>query len=79
MKKINYFLLLLFSITTNAQTIPVGENISLDQQLTNINQSSVSSGIIYERVMQIANIYNLIQLRLLTQQILITLNKLWMK
>ncbi len=58
MKKINYFLLLLLSITTNAQTIPVDENISLDQQLTNINQSSVRSGIIYERVMQIANIYN---------------------
>jgi hypothetical protein len=59
MKKINYFLLLLlFCITTNAQTIPVGENITLDQQLTNVNQTSVSSGIIYERVMQIANIYN---------------------
>ena len=41
-----------------AQTIPAGESITLDQQLTNINQTSVKSGIIYERVMQIANIYN---------------------
>nr|WP_294774091.1 T9SS type A sorting domain-containing protein [uncultured Flavobacterium sp.] len=59
MKKIYYFLLasLLF-FEANSQTIPAGENISLDQQLSNISQTSVTSGIIYERVIQIANIYN---------------------
>lgn len=41
-----------------AQTTPTGENISLDQQLSNINQSSVSSGIIYERTLQLSNLYN---------------------
>lgn len=59
MKKFYYFLLasLLF-MEANSQTIPAGENISLDQQLSNISQTSVTSGIIYERVIQIANIYN---------------------
>ena len=49
---------MLFSIATHAQTIPAGENISLDQQLNNISQTSVTSGIIYERVIPIANLYN---------------------
>lgn len=42
----------------NAQNLPSGEDISLDQQLSNINQSSVTSGIIYERVIPAANLYN---------------------
>ena len=59
MQKFYYFLLgMLFSIATHAQTIPAGENISLDQQLNNISQTSVTSGIIYERVIPIANLYN---------------------
>lgn len=59
MQKINYFLwVVLFSLVTHAQISPIGENISLDQQLTNISQSSVTSGIIYERVIPVANLYN---------------------
>lgn len=50
---------IVFSILTiQAQTVPTGENISLDQQLTNVNQTSVTSGIIYERVISAANLYN---------------------
>lgn len=45
--------------SANAQTVPpASENLTLDQQLSNINQSTVSSGIIYERVVPIANLYN---------------------
>lgn len=58
MKKLFITAVLLFINYSNAQTTPVGENISLDQQLSNINQSSVTSGIIYERTMQLANLYN---------------------
>ena len=59
MKKLFYLALaLLFSFSINAQTTPVGENISLDQQLSAVNQSTVTSGIIYERAVQIANLYN---------------------
>lgn len=57
--KILSFILILFSaLSLKAQTIPAGENISLDLQLVNVNQSTVTSGIIYERVLQIANLYN---------------------
>ena len=31
---------------------------TLDVALNNVNQSAVSSGIIYERTMQLANLYN---------------------
>lgn len=48
----------LWFLSVNAQTIPAGENITLTQQLSNINQSSVTSGIIYERVIPVANLYN---------------------
>ena len=59
MKIFHYFLLaFILCIKVNAQTVPAGENISLDDQLSNVNQTSVTSGIIYERVMQIANLYN---------------------
>ena len=59
MKKFNSIvLLLLFSIAVQSQTVPNGENISLDQQLSNIPQTSVSSSIIYERVISSANLYN---------------------
>lgn len=59
MKKFNSIvLILLFSIAVRSQTDPTGENISLDQQLSNIPQTSVSSGIIYERVLSSANLYN---------------------
>lgn len=59
MKNLFHFVVaLLFSFSINAQTAPAGENISLDQQLSLVNQSSVTSGIIYERAVQIANLYN---------------------
>lgn len=51
--KIFYAMLIaiLFSLSLNAQT-------KLDSMLVNVNQSSVTSGIIYERVTQFANLYN---------------------
>lgn len=49
---------LLLSALTQAQDYPATENISLDTQLTNISKSTVTSGIIYERVITIANLYN---------------------
>lgn len=59
MKKINNFLWgMLFFTASYAQTIPADENISLDLQLLNISQTSVTSGIIYERVISSANLYN---------------------
>jgi hypothetical protein len=59
MKNLFYIALaLLFSFSINSQTTPAGENNSLDQQLSLVNQSSVTSGIIYERAVQIANLYN---------------------
>lgn len=48
----------LFAIAAHAQSISADETISLDQQLSNIPQSSVTSGIIYERVISAANLYN---------------------
>lgn len=42
---------MLFSKTTMSQT-------KLDTMLVNVNKSSVTSGIIYERVAQFANLYN---------------------
>jgi hypothetical protein len=59
MKNLFYIALaLLYSFSSQAQTTPAGENISLDQQLSAINQSTVTSGLIYERAVQIANWYN---------------------
>lgn len=58
MKKILIFSMLLFLIKGHTQTNPADETITLDQMLTNVNQSSVTSGIIYERVAQFANLYN---------------------
>lgn len=59
MKKILFLTTMaLYYFDAQAQTIPVGENISLGEQLININQTSVSSGIIYERVISVANLYN---------------------
>ena len=36
----------------------LSQTSDLDAMLTNVNQSSVTSGIIYERVMPFANLYN---------------------
>ncbi len=59
MKNLFYIALtFVFTIIANAQTTPAGENISLDQQLSAINQSTVTSGLIYERAVPIANLYN---------------------
>ena len=54
MKNLFYLVVsMLFTLNSFAQTAPAGENISLDQQLSSVNQSSVTSGIIYERTLQI--------------------------
>jgi hypothetical protein len=59
MKNLFYIALtFVFTISANAQTTPAGESISLDQQLSAINQSTVNSGLIYERAVPIANWYN---------------------
>jgi hypothetical protein len=59
MKKILFFIgIVLSCYNSYAQAVPNGENISLDEQLLNIPQTTVSSGIIYERVISIANLYN---------------------
>ena len=70
---------MLFSLVTHAQTIPAGENISLDQQLTNIPQPRFQSGIIYERVIPVANLYNFNKVSTLTLQIFLILNRLFLK
>jgi len=49
---------LAISALTFAQTVPAGENISLDTQLSNVAQNTVTSGIIYERAISAANLYN---------------------
>jgi hypothetical protein len=49
---------LVVGILTYAQTVPAGENISLNTQLSNVPQNTVTSGIIYERTLQLANLYN---------------------
>ena len=57
MKKIRYFFFaLLFCIIAKAQTSP--QPNTLDTQLSNVTQTSVTSGIIYERTLQLANLYN---------------------
>jgi hypothetical protein len=52
MKKIFTFVCCIFATVLFAQTS------SLDPQLVNINKSSVTSGIIYERVPSFANLYS---------------------
>ena len=58
MKKIYSLLCCAATILASAQSAPANQNNSLDAQLSNINQTTVTSGIIYERVMKLANIYN---------------------
>ena len=55
---LSFFFTFFSGISLITQTVPAGENISLDQQLSQVNQSTVTSDIIYERVLQIANLYN---------------------
>lgn len=58
MKKIRYFLCAFsFCMIAKAQTSPAITN-TLDTQLSNISQTTVTSGIIYERTLQMANLYN---------------------
>ena len=58
MKKFLILTGLLLCIKLFSQTITETETASLDEMLSNINQSSVTSGIIYERTAQFANLYN---------------------
>lgn len=58
MKKFRYFLCAFsFCIIAKAQTSPATTN-TLDTQLSSISQTTVTSGIIYERTLQMANLYN---------------------
>jgi hypothetical protein len=57
MEKILFFCVLLLATNVHAQTIPANE-LSLDQMLVNIDKTTVSSGIIYERVAPFANLYS---------------------
>lgn len=58
MKKIRYFLCAFsFCMITKAQTSPAAIS-TLDTQLSSISQTTVTSGIIYERTLQMANLYN---------------------
>lgn len=54
------FITLVFCIFA---TILFAQTNTLDNQLSNIDQSSVTSGIIYERVMKLSNFYNFNQTR----------------
>lgn len=58
MKKFLHAASLFLCIRLFSQTITETESASLDEMLSNINQSSVTSGIIYERTAQFANLYN---------------------
>ena len=57
MKKILFFCVLLLATNVHTQTIPANE-LNLDQMLINIDKSTVTSGIIYERVAPFANLYS---------------------
>lgn len=57
MKKILFFSMLLMVAKTQAQTTPTYE-VTLDQMLINISKTTVTSGIIYERVTPFSNLYH---------------------
>ena len=57
MKKTLFFCILLLAVKVYTQTVPANE-VSLDQMLVNISKTTVTSGIIYERVTPFANLYN---------------------
>lgn len=57
MKKTILFCILLVATKAFTQTIPANE-VSLDQMLVNIDKTTVTSGIIYERVAPFTNLYN---------------------
>lgn len=57
MKKLLTVSMVIFMLTMFNNPI-LSQTSDLDAMLTNVNQSSVTSGIIYERVMPFANLYN---------------------
>jgi hypothetical protein len=57
MKKILFFYVLLLATKVLAQTTPANE-MNLDQMLVNIDRSTVTSSIIYNRVAPFANLYS---------------------
>jgi len=57
LKKTLFFCILLLALKVCAQTVPANE-VSLDQMLVNISKTTVTSGIIYERVAPFANLCN---------------------
>ena len=56
-EKTLFFCILLLALKVYTQTVSVNE-VSLDQMLVNISKTTVTSGIIYERVAPFANLYN---------------------
>ncbi|WCO01114.1 T9SS type A sorting domain-containing protein [Psychroserpens ponticola] len=50
----NFYLLVVFTLISNA----INAQTKLDSMLVNVDKSTVTSGIIYERVTQFANLYN---------------------
>lgn len=57
MKKTVLFCILLLAVKVYTQTIPANE-VGLDQMLVNIDKTTVTSGIIYERVAPFTNLYS---------------------
>ena len=59
MKKIMFIAILaLFFNNAFAQDLPKPDYDELDKKLTNIDTTKIKSGILYERTMQLANLYN---------------------
>ncbi|MBJ2175800.1 hypothetical protein JBL43_16215 [Aureibaculum sp. A20] len=57
-KQLLLSIVFLIGIISEAQIVPIDKKESLDHRLSNIDLSSVNSGIIYERVTPYANLYN---------------------
>lgn len=57
MKKTILFCILLVATKAFTQTVPANE-VSLDQMLVNIDKTTVTSGVIYQRVTPFANLYS---------------------
>jgi hypothetical protein len=57
MKKIFFLCVLLLATKGQAQTLPANEK-NLDQMLVNIDKTTVTSGVIYNRVAPFANLYS---------------------
>ena len=58
MKKNSFFICVMLISIIQAQTVPNDENISVDQMLTNVGLSGVSSNILYNRAGMFSNLVN---------------------